>query len=180
MEFVSVRIPDSPTAQTHPNNPLHNASPPLNDRDLVFSPNADSLIPSRRAESWKSFASSRSTLLTELSSTFFTWALDTYASAQTQLTKRAGVIAKLVGIGGFAIACVALWSTLSAMNDGRRALALAEWTARKDFLEFCQSVCIHRIQTSYLRHPDKPLEQLQYRRVPKGERDVPRPAPEVV
>ncbi|KAK4035112.1 hypothetical protein C8A01DRAFT_38384 [Parachaetomium inaequale] len=139
MEFVSVRMPDSPTAQTQPNNSLHDSSPPVNDEESAFSPNTDNSISSNRAESWKSFASSSSTLLAELSSTLFTRAADTYASAQTQLTKRMGVIAKLAGIAGFAIACVALWSTLSAMGDSGKALALAEWTARKDFLEFCQA-----------------------------------------
>lgn len=49
-------------------------------------------------------------------------------------------IATLVGTGGFAIACVALWSTITAANDGRKAEILAEWTAKKDFLEFCQAV----------------------------------------
>jgi len=50
------------------------------------------------------------------------------------------IIATFVGIGGFAIACVALWSTITATNDGRKAEILAEWTAKKDFLEFCQAV----------------------------------------
>jgi hypothetical protein len=49
-------------------------------------------------------------------------------------------VVKAIGIAGFIIACVALWPSLSAMNDSRRALVLAEWTAWKDFLEFCQAV----------------------------------------
>jgi hypothetical protein len=43
-------------------------------------------------------------------------------------------VVKAIGIAGFIIACVALWLSLSAMNDSRRALVLAEWTAWKDFL----------------------------------------------
>ena len=93
-----------------------------------------------RTESWKSRLSSSSTVLAEVADTFATRALDAYAFAQTQLARRGSALAKIVGIAGFVIACVALWSTLSAMDDGRRSIALAEWTARKDFLEFCQSV----------------------------------------
>ncbi|KAK4651714.1 hypothetical protein QC762_601038 [Podospora pseudocomata] len=42
-------------------------------------------------------------------------------------------------LGGFLIACIALWSTIRAMEDGRKAVSLAEWTARKDFFEYCHS-----------------------------------------
>ncbi|KAK0644600.1 hypothetical protein B0T16DRAFT_199062 [Cercophora newfieldiana] len=48
-------------------------------------------------------------------------------------------MATVLGTGGFVIACVALWSTIAATNDGRKAKLLAEWTAKKDFLEFCQT-----------------------------------------
>lgn len=49
-------------------------------------------------------------------------------------------IAALAWVAGFVIACVALWSTISATYDGRKSVILAEWTAKKDFLEFCQTV----------------------------------------
>src|SRR5207247_406682 len=49
-------------------------------------------------------------------------------------------ISMVVGIGGFVLACVALWSTMNATSDGRKAEILAEWTAKKDFMEFCQTV----------------------------------------
>ena len=96
--------------------------------------------PAHRTDSWKSRLSSGSTVLAEVADTFATRALDVYDFAQTQLTRREGVLAKIAGIAGFVIACVALWSTLSTMDDSRRSIELAEWTARKDFLEFCQSV----------------------------------------
>jgi hypothetical protein len=41
---------------------------------------------------------------------------------------------------GFVVACVALWSTVRATSDGRKAEMLAEWTAKKDFIEFCWTV----------------------------------------
>jgi hypothetical protein len=45
-----------------------------------------------------------------------------------------------IGAAGFIVACVALWSTISATKDGHKATVLAEWTAKKDYLEFCQAV----------------------------------------
>lgn len=48
-------------------------------------------------------------------------------------------ISMIVGVGGFVLACVALWSTVNATSDGRNAELLAEWTAKKDFIEFCQT-----------------------------------------
>ncbi|KAK1753140.1 hypothetical protein QBC47DRAFT_53113 [Echria macrotheca] len=48
-------------------------------------------------------------------------------------------ISMVVGIGGFVLACVALWATMNATGDGRKAEILAEWTAKKDFIEFCQT-----------------------------------------
>lgn len=41
---------------------------------------------------------------------------------------------------GLIIACVALWSAIGAMMDGRKAVRIAEWTARKDYWEFCETI----------------------------------------
>jgi hypothetical protein len=60
--------------------------------------------------------------------------------AAARLTTPARAVAKVAGITGFAVACVALWSTLVTMDDGHHAVTLAEWTARKDFLEYCREV----------------------------------------
>ncbi len=110
-----------------------------------------------RTESWKSRLSSSSTVLAEVADAFATRALDAYDFAQTQLARRGGALAKIAGIAGFVIACVALWSTLSAMDDSRRSIELAEWTARKDFLEFCQSV---RANLKAMNHQLAALTQL--------------------
>ncbi|KAK4200366.1 hypothetical protein QBC40DRAFT_200700 [Triangularia verruculosa] len=45
----------------------------------------------------------------------------------------------MAAMGGFIVACIALWSAFCAMEDSRKAVRLAEWTAKKDFLEFCQT-----------------------------------------
>jgi hypothetical protein len=89
---------------------------------------------------WSSHVSSTSVYLNELCNALLIQALSIYSFAQSQLRKRAGATTNLAGLAGFAIACVALWSTLSSMHDTRQALALAQWTARKDFLQYCHSV----------------------------------------
>ncbi|KAH6632063.1 Triosephosphate isomerase [Chaetomium tenue] len=89
---------------------------------------------------WGGFVSSVSAYLNELRHALFIQALSIYSFVRIQLRKLAGAVTKLAGPAGFAIACVALWSALSSMHDTRQALALAQWTARKDFLQYCHSV----------------------------------------
>ena len=43
------------------------------------------------------------------------------------------------------IAALALWPTFSGAGDSRRALDLAEWTAKKDYFEFCELVCLDQL-----------------------------------
>lgn len=40
----------------------------------------------------------------------------------------------------FTIACLALWPTISGAKDSKTATLLAEWTAKKEYYEFCESV----------------------------------------
>lgn len=94
----------------------------------------------RRTGTWGGFVSSASTYLNELRNLLFIQALGIYSFFRVQLKKLAGAVTKLAGLAGFAIACVALWSALSSMHDTRQALVLAQWTARKDFLQYCHSV----------------------------------------
>ena len=47
---------------------------------------------------------------------------------------------KMLTMAGFIITCLTLWLTISSAKDGHKARLIAEWTAKKDFLEFCQSV----------------------------------------
>ncbi|KAM7186190.1 hypothetical protein V8F33_011956 [Rhypophila sp. PSN 637] len=48
-------------------------------------------------------------------------------------------LTRLFAAAGFGLACLGLWPTITAMRDARKAQLLAEWTAKKDFLEFCES-----------------------------------------
>ena len=38
-----------------------------------------------------------------------------------------------------ALTCFSLWPNFTAQHDTRSALTLAEWTAQKDFLEWCSA-----------------------------------------
>lgn len=108
-------------------------------RSRFFKP-VSGFTPQHPAGVWSGRVSSASAYLNELCNALFIRALSIYSFAQSQLRRRAGAVTKLAGLAGFAIACVALWSTLSSMHDTRQALALAQWTARKDFLQYCHSV----------------------------------------
>ncbi|KAK4454009.1 hypothetical protein QBC34DRAFT_175348 [Podospora aff. communis PSN243] len=44
-----------------------------------------------------------------------------------------------LGLTGFVVACVALWSTVSATRDGHKSAILQEWSTKKDYLEFCKA-----------------------------------------
>jgi hypothetical protein len=46
------------------------------------------------------------------------------------------------------ITIVTLWPTFTGSADTTKATELAKWTARKDFIEFCQSVSASRAETA--------------------------------
>ncbi|KAK8090427.1 hypothetical protein PG997_005388 [Apiospora hydei] len=50
------------------------------------------------------------------------------------------MLLKAVATLTFLITIVALWSGVSSANDGHKAELIAEWTARKDFMEACETV----------------------------------------
>lgn len=58
-----------------------------------------------------------------------------------QLRAKSGLLGKAVVLVSFIVTAVALWPTFSGAVDSRRSKLLAEWTAKKDFFEFCESVC---------------------------------------
>ena len=41
---------------------------------------------------------------------------------------------------GLLFAALAIWPSYASANDGRKAELIAEWTARKDFIEACEAV----------------------------------------
>ncbi|KAK8115357.1 hypothetical protein PG999_007426 [Apiospora kogelbergensis] len=47
---------------------------------------------------------------------------------------------KLITFLAFLIAAVAVWPSISSASDGHKAELIAEWTARKDFMESCEAV----------------------------------------
>ncbi|KAK4651735.1 hypothetical protein QC762_600840 [Podospora pseudocomata] len=73
-------------------------------------------------------------------------------------------------MAGFAVTCVALWTAICAMEDSRKALRLAEWTAKKEFLEFCQTsnfkqTSCQTVKTASLDPPPTPwIISRMYRR----------------
>lgn len=57
----------------------------------------------------------------------------------TKIKSQSGLLGKVVVIVSLMVAALALWPTFSGTAEGRRATLLAEWTAKKDFFEFCES-----------------------------------------
>ncbi|KAM7195245.1 hypothetical protein V8F20_007621 [Naviculisporaceae sp. PSN 640] len=52
---------------------------------------------------------------------------------------KSALVGKIVASVSVVIAGLTLWTTLAAIVDTKRAILLAEWTAKKDFFEFCES-----------------------------------------
>jgi hypothetical protein len=55
-------------------------------------------------------------------------------------SRKCDLVTKLIVLLTFIIAALALWPTFSALREGRKATTLAQWTAKKDYFEFCESV----------------------------------------
>ncbi|KAK8026385.1 hypothetical protein PG991_003441 [Apiospora marii] len=55
---------------------------------------------------------------------------------------RVDVGLKVAAILSFVITAVLVWPSISSASDGHKAAMIAEWTARKDFLENCEAVSI--------------------------------------
>ncbi|RYP48351.1 hypothetical protein DL769_011210 [Monosporascus sp. CRB-8-3] len=70
----------------------------------------------------------------------FTWTNGILGVFDKLKERRSEVMTKALAIIGIIVACFALWPTFSSAKDGRKATLIAEWTAKKDFLEFCQSI----------------------------------------
>ncbi|KAK8019139.1 hypothetical protein PG990_004277 [Apiospora arundinis] len=56
------------------------------------------------------------------------------------LSDKGDVLLKLITVLAFLVTAIAMWPSISSANDGHRAELIAEWTARKDFIESCQAV----------------------------------------
>ncbi|KAK7710665.1 hypothetical protein SLS64_005568 [Diaporthe eres] len=53
--------------------------------------------------------------------------------------QRLDTAVKVFGILAFLLSCAALCPSICGQEDAHRAKQLAEWTALKDFLEYCES-----------------------------------------
>ncbi len=139
-EKAAAKSPNAParTPPPPPNLPDDGPSLPLRVKlpPLRATKDADTPTPiptpkptSDPAEIWKTYLLTKATVLKSFAS-----------HTAAHLATPARAVAKVAAITGFAVACVALWSTLATMDDGHYAVTLAEWTARKDFLEYCEEV----------------------------------------
>ncbi|KAK8126839.1 uncharacterized protein PG998_002598 [Apiospora kogelbergensis] len=74
----------------------------------------------------------------------------TVATQPGRLTRACGALGKSCGRRGeiilgtatvlaLFITAISMWPTISAATDGRKAELIAEWTARKDFFETCET-----------------------------------------
>ncbi|RYP23569.1 hypothetical protein DL765_001083 [Monosporascus sp. GIB2] len=70
----------------------------------------------------------------------FTWTNGILGGFNKLKERKSEVMTKTLAIIAIIVACFALWPTFSSAKDGRKATLIAEWTAKKDFLEFCQSI----------------------------------------
>ncbi|KAK2603082.1 hypothetical protein N8I77_009565 [Diaporthe amygdali] len=54
--------------------------------------------------------------------------------------ERLDMAVKIIGILAFLLSCAALCPSICGQEDAHRATQLAEWSALKDFLEYCESI----------------------------------------
>jgi hypothetical protein len=52
------------------------------------------------------------------------------------------LVGKTIVLLSLVIAGVALWPAIAGAKDGKEATLLAQWTAKKDFFELCESVSV--------------------------------------
>ncbi|KAK0726626.1 hypothetical protein B0T21DRAFT_37869 [Apiosordaria backusii] len=62
---------------------------------------------------------------------------------------KGGLILKALSVTSLLITVLALWQTISTSADAKRSTVLAEWTAKKEFLEFCEAVRLPFVCASY-------------------------------
>lgn len=67
--------------------------------------------------------------------------------------QRLDTAVKVFGILAFLLSCAALCPSICGQEDAHRATELAEWTALKDFMEYCESVRAWSAFCSSYAHP---------------------------
>lgn len=56
------------------------------------------------------------------------------------IAKLRNALPTAVALLGFPLTAIVIWPSFLAASDGHKAEQIAEWTARKDFIEACESV----------------------------------------
>lgn len=69
-----------------------------------------------------------------------TWVETSCRAVASLKNMKAGFWSHVMVAAPLLIAIVTLWPTFTGSADTKKATELAKWTARKDFIEFCQSV----------------------------------------
>ena len=63
------------------------------------------------------------------------------------LTHNGALIFKVIGIASFVFTAIALWPAVASFKEARKATLLAEWTSKKDFLDYCEEVSISHFES---------------------------------
>lgn len=78
----------------------------------------------------------------------FTWVGALCKTVSGLKNMKAGFWSHIMVAVPLLIAILTLWPTFTSTADAKTATELAKWTARKDFIEFCQSVSIYVAETA--------------------------------
>ncbi|KAK4230338.1 hypothetical protein QBC38DRAFT_39815 [Podospora fimiseda] len=62
----------------------------------------------------------------------------TFQELKTYCTRAAPILLKLLTLATFLLATLALWPSIESAADTKTSTGLAEWTSRKEFIEFCE------------------------------------------
>ena len=59
---------------------------------------------------------------------------------QLRTSAASNLVMATLAILALIVAAIGLWPSMSSQNDSKKSMALAQWEAEKDFLEFCENV----------------------------------------
>jgi hypothetical protein len=63
-----------------------------------------------------------------------------FCSVQELFQQKQGLLGKILLVATFLATVLMMWPSMQSAVDSRRSLALARWTALKDFFELCEAV----------------------------------------
>lgn len=89
---------------------------------------------------------STSLLLSQLKA--YTWVKSSCKAVSSLKNMKAGFWSHVMLATPLLIAILTLWPTFAGSADAKKSTELAKWTARKDFIEFCQSVSAYKSRDS--------------------------------